>query len=158
MRGGATFFNAVKNSFEEGNQNRGGGVLGAVFGYALEYFFTDIGAKIIIILLIAVFLMLVTGTTVIALFKAAVLPVRKAKASIENAMIASQEKKKAIDIDIGEGYAESSGEIEKSEKLKQFEKVAKEFKQLDEEKPKQTEGRGRGDCGDRGFDRLCGAG
>ena len=83
--------------------------------------------------------MLVTGTTVIALFKAAVLPVRKAKASIENAMIASQEKKKAIDIDIGEGYAESSGEIEKSEKLKQFEKVAKEFKKLDEEKAKQTE-------------------
>lgn len=139
FEGGTTFFNAVKNSFEEGNQNRGGGVLGAVFGYALEYFFTDLGAKIIIILLIAVFLMLVTGTTVIALFKAAVLPVEKAKASIENAMIASQEKKKAIDIDIGEGYAESSGEVEKSEKLKQFEKVAKEFKKLDEEKAKQTE-------------------
>ena len=41
-----------------------GGVAGTLLGYPMEYFFTDIGAKIIIILLIFVFLMLMTGTTI----------------------------------------------------------------------------------------------
>jgi S-DNA-T family DNA segregation ATPase FtsK/SpoIIIE len=134
----STFFEAVAKSFTEGKQVRGGGVVGVVFGYTLEYFFTDIGSKIIITLLIAVFLMLVTGTTVIGLFKAAMLPVKKAKSSIENAMVASQEKKRAIDIDIGEGYNENPDKV-KSEKFEQFEKLAKEFDNLEEDKPEKSE-------------------
>ncbi len=138
----ATFFGTIKTSFSEGAEIRGGGVTGAIFGYILVRLFSDIGAKIIIVLLIAVFLMLITGTTVIGLFKAAVFPVKKAKSSIEHAMIVSQErqekeKKKVIDIDLGEGFTETPAKPVKSEKLEQFEKIARELVTLEEDKPEE---------------------
>ncbi|MDD3833299.1 MAG: DNA translocase FtsK, partial [Oscillospiraceae bacterium] len=57
-------------------------------------------------------------------FRAAVSPVKKAKQSIENAMIAKEEKKNdLIDIDIGEGYIEMPDHPVKSEKFKALEKA-----------------------------------
>ena len=53
--------------------------------------FPGVGAKIIICLLIFVFLMLVTGTTIIALFKTAAKPVKKTKESIESAVAYTEE-------------------------------------------------------------------
>ena len=101
------YFAAIGLGYTAGKANRGGGVMGVLLGYPLEYFFTDVGAKIIILLLIAVFLMLVTGTTVAAVLRAASTPVKKAKESIETAMIAGQERRRGspvIDIDMGDGY------------------------------------------------------
>ena len=103
------YFAAIGLSYTAGKANRGGGVMGTLLGYPLEYFFTDVGAKIIIILLIVVFLMLVTGTTVAAVLRAASTPVKKAKQSIETAIIAGEERRRAagnIDIDMGDGYTE----------------------------------------------------
>ena len=122
----ANYFSAIAGSYASGKALRGGGVMGALLGYPLEYFFTDTGSKIIIVLLIAVFLMLVTGTTVVALFRAASAPVKKAKRSIESAMIAKEERKNAtIDIDIGDGYLEMPDHPVKSDKLEAFERAAR---------------------------------
>ena len=106
------FFTALMDSYAAGGCSSGGGIFGAMIGYPMEYFFTDIGAKIILLLLIFVFLMLMTGTTILTLFHAIWKPVKKTKETIENAMIAGEEKRQAssdapmIDIDIGDGYME----------------------------------------------------
>ena len=47
------------------------GAFGTLLGYPLYWLFPGVGAKIIIVLLLFVFLMLVTGTTVIALLQTA---------------------------------------------------------------------------------------
>ena len=59
------YFDALVQAFNSGAQVQGGGLMGAVLGYPVEYLFTDIGSKIIIVLLIFVFAMLVTGTTIV---------------------------------------------------------------------------------------------
>ena len=101
----ANYLATLKEGFVQGYANHGGGLLGAVLGHPLELWFTDTGAKIIIFLLIFVFLMLVTGTTVIALLKLLWKPVEKTREGIENVMIAAEEKKQAqIDVELGEGY------------------------------------------------------
>ncbi|HIW73395.1 MAG TPA: DNA translocase FtsK [Firmicutes bacterium] len=138
------YFSAIGLGYTAGKAIRGGGVTGVLLGYPLEYFFTDVGAKIIIILLIAVFLMLVTGTTIITLLRAASTPVKKAKQSIETAMIAGEERRRAasIDIDLGEGYGGDSGEEEdglpahpvrsqpaKNEKLEALGRAARELQE-----------------------------
>ncbi len=130
-----SYFAAVGKGFIEGKKVHGGGVVGVLLGYPLEYFFTDIGSKIIILLLIAVFLMLVTGTTVIALFKAAATPVKKAKQSIENAMIANEAKKGEIDIDLGDGYIEMPDHPVKSEKFEALERATRNLNEFEISEP-----------------------
>ena len=60
-----------------GNGIRGGGFLGALVGTPIYYAFGSTGAGITIILLAFVFFMLITGTTLMALFKTLVMPVEK---------------------------------------------------------------------------------
>lgn len=106
---GHNFFESVGRAWTDGIAVQGGGVAGAVLGYPMEYFFTDLGAKIILLLLIFVFLMLVTGTTILALFRTAWKPVKKTKETLENAMITGAERRRAavIVVDLGEGYPEA---------------------------------------------------
>ena len=139
-----SFFAALMDSYAAGGRSSGGGVFGAMIGYPMEYFFTDIGAKIILLLLIFVFLMLMTGTTILTLFHAIWKPVKKTKETIENAMIAGEEKRQAasdapmIDIDMGDGYMEmpqhpvQSEKNEPSPKLQAFAKAAREMKAEEE--------------------------
>ncbi len=105
---GQHYFRAIAQAWKDGTAVRGSGVAGVLLGYPLEYFFTDTGAKIIICLLIFVFLMLVTGTTILTLFRTVWKPVKKTKESIESAMIAGAERRRApaIDVELGEGYPE----------------------------------------------------
>jgi len=112
------YFSAIGDSFVMGVDVKSGGVMGAVLGYPLAFFFTNTGAKIILFLLAALFVMLITGTTIFALINAASTPVKKTRESIENAMINGvqrhaerQEKRRlmreadsSIDIEIGDGY------------------------------------------------------
>ncbi len=105
--GDTTFLLAMKEAFVSGAEDyHGGGILGGVFGYIMEYLFTDIGAKIILILLIVVFLMLITGTTVFSLIKALWHPVKKTKETLETVMESAIEtgvsahKARAIDIEL----------------------------------------------------------
>lgn len=102
---GNGYFSFLGKGYMNGTEIKGGGFLGVILGYPLEYFFTDIGSKIIICLLIFVFLMLVTGTTILTLFRTAWKPVQKTKESLESAMIATVQKRKhPIDVDLGDGY------------------------------------------------------
>ncbi len=108
---GVNYFRAIGDAYMDGIRLRGGGVLGVLLGYPLEYAFTDLGAKIIIILLVFVFVMLVTGTTILTLFRTAYKPVKKTKESIETAMTTAAERRQqraaSIDVELGEGYVDA---------------------------------------------------
>ncbi len=106
------FWSAIAACYKDGIHYRGGGVVGVLLGWPFERLFGDMGAKIILILLTVVFLMLVTGTTIVALLRAVRKPVEKTKETIETAIThtaerihATRERTPAIDIDLGEGYA-----------------------------------------------------
>ena len=113
------YFQSIAASYESGYTDIfGSGVFGTLLGHPMVKLFPGVGAKIIICLLIFVFLMLVTGTTIIALFKTAAKPVKKTKESIESAVAYTEEymernkaqreerRRAHIDIDLGEGYEE----------------------------------------------------
>lgn len=146
---GHSYFDAIGQAWKDGVAIRGGGVAGALLGYPLEYFFTDIGAKIILCLLIFVFLMLVTGTTILTLFRTVWKPVKKTKESIENAMIAGADRRRnaAIDVELGEGYPELSvpldgedetpgGDGELADKLAALQKTAAEMADAEKSAPR----------------------
>ena len=105
------FWATIAACYRDGIQYHGGGAIGVLLGWPFERMFGDMGAKIILILLTVVFLMLVTGTTILAVLRAVRKPVEKTKETIETAIThtaerlqANQEKKPDIDIDLGEGY------------------------------------------------------
>ena len=113
------YFQSIAASYESGYTDIfSSGVFGTLLGHPMVKLFPGVGAKIIICLLIFVFLMLVTGTTIIALFKTAAKPVKKTKESIESAVAYTEEymernkaqreerRRAHIDIDLGEGYEE----------------------------------------------------
>ena len=79
----ATFWNHLVSSYSLGI--KGGGFLGALIGTPIYNAFGKTGAGITIVLLSCVFLMLITGTTLIALFKAMFGSVRKIKEQAETA-------------------------------------------------------------------------
>ncbi len=104
------FFETVSVAFADGQMLSGSGVIGVLFGYLAELAFGDVGAKIILILLMIVFFMLVTGTTIMQVVRAIRKPVDKTKEGIEHVVAEfekRQEKRGEIDIDLGDGYAKS---------------------------------------------------
>ena len=70
-----SFWKHLGNAYINGIANKSGGFLGALIGHPLYLAFGKTGAAITIILLIFVFFMIITGTTLIALFKTAYKPV-----------------------------------------------------------------------------------
>ncbi len=132
-----TWDDALVNAFTCGKeQHGGGGALGSLFGHFLEYLFSDVGAKIIVILSVFVFLMLVTGTPILKLFKALWKPVRSTKEGLENVLDTITEQsekadKKAIDVELGGGYPDESEE--KEDKRAALEKVAEELQAVEEQ-------------------------
>ena len=106
------YWRAIARCFTDGKSYKGGGALGAILGWPFERMFGDTGAKIILILLTVVFLMLVTGTTILSVMRAVKKPVEKTRETIETAinhtaerMQAERQRNQSIDIDMGEGYA-----------------------------------------------------
>ncbi len=105
------FFPAIATAFEKGGTLHGGGVLGVLLGYPAEAAFGDTGAKIILILLMVVFFMLVTGTTIMQVVRAVRKPVEKTKEGIDHVVAEisqRREKRGGIDIELGDGYAKTS--------------------------------------------------
>lgn len=80
-----TFFAHLKNAYLSGVAHRSGGLFGSIIGHPLHLAFGKTGAAITVILLIFVFLMIITGTTLIALFKTLGTPVKKISEQAENA-------------------------------------------------------------------------
>ena len=104
-----------------------GGWIGALIGYPISKGFGKTGAIITIILLIFVFLMVITGTTLVALFKNIQKPIKKTVEQVENNFIerqkAEKEKKKVnVDIPIDDEPVSRPGESpeEISEKQKRL--------------------------------------
>lgn len=82
---GESFWEHLVNAFTVGVANKSGGFFGALIGQPLYVAFGKTGAIITIVLLIFVFLMILSGTTLIALFKALSKPVQKISEQAENA-------------------------------------------------------------------------
>lgn len=80
-----TFWQHLKTAFEIGTGKASGGFLGALIGYPLYLAFGKAGAAITVILLIFVFLMIITGTTLIGLFKTVSKPVKVVSEQAESA-------------------------------------------------------------------------
>ena len=91
------FFTHLGDAYKRGVLS--GGFVGALTGHPISAAFGKTGAAITLIVLIFIFLMIVTGTTLIALFKGIAKPVRKLE---ETAQAAYREKaeRKATDIDL----------------------------------------------------------
>ncbi len=112
------FFPAIATAFLNGRELRGGGMLGVLLGYPAEAAFGDTGAKIILILLMVVFFMLVTGTTIMQVVRAVRKPVEKTKEGIDHVVAEisqRREKRGEIDIDLGDGYAKTSRKKRRAE-------------------------------------------
>ena len=111
MDPGETGFGAyISKSFEMGKQYAGGGAFGALVGWPIEKLFGEPGAQIVLILVLVVLLMLLTGTTVVSVLRLMRKPVEGTKKSIESAMDRAaerRERKRSIDVEMGEGYASS---------------------------------------------------
>lgn len=144
----ATYLATIGKAFTAGVDARGSGVLGALIGHPMEFLFTDVGSKIIILLLAFVTLMLLTGTTVISFVKALWTPVQKTKETLESAVEtaiengASQRKKTSIDVELGSGYADVENQPaqdavivaedeqqKKSDSLRAFEEAAAQMQE-----------------------------
>jgi len=123
---GINYFRGIADSYVAGYTHFwSSGVFGTLLGFPMLKLFPGVGAKIIICLLIFVFIMLVTGTTILALFRTVWKPVKKTKESISTAITqtaermeeAKEEEKEElprsrrrsnIDIDLGDGYEEET--------------------------------------------------
>ncbi len=60
---------AIKSAYIQGKARRGAGVFGALFGHPLEAWLNDAIAKILLLLVLFVFIMLVTKTSMMTIFK-----------------------------------------------------------------------------------------
>ena len=111
-----SYIDALSAAYNSGAAYRGTGVFGALLGYWVEYLFTDIGAKIVLLLSIFVFVMLITRTSLESLLKVLWKPVDKAKKGVESAVengVKNRRKKHEIDIELDD--EEETNEPEEEE-------------------------------------------
>lgn len=123
-----TYFKAFAASYSAGYTSAG--VFGALLGYPVYLLLGNPGAWIVVALLIFATVMLMTGTTLIALFKALSKPVKKIEEVAETAFEQRNEKRK-INVDIpldGETREEPEDEMSIEE---QKENVIKKYRDLD---------------------------
>lgn len=125
----AGYFATLRQAYYDGRELAGGGILGAILGDPMERLFTDVGAKIILVLALFVFLMLVTGTTVLSFFRMLFKPVKKTKDGLDEAAAvmreraaerserAERKKPSKIDVDMGDGYVDGQKEPERNDTL-----------------------------------------
>ena len=125
----AGYFVTLRQAYIDGQTLAGGGILGAILGDPMERLFTDVGAKIILILALFVFLMLVTGTTVLSFFRMLFKPVKKTKDGLDEAAAVMREraaerterverkKSPKIDVDMGDGYVDGQEKPESDKPL-----------------------------------------
>ena len=80
-----TFWEHLVNAYSTGTSLKSGGFLGALIAQPLYIAFGKAGAAITIILLIFVFVMIITGTTLVSLFKTMAKPVKSISEQAETA-------------------------------------------------------------------------
>ena len=87
-----TFWQHLTEAYKSGSHLKSGGFLGALVGHPLYLAFGKTGAAITAILLIFVFLMIITGTTLMSLFRTMARPVKSISEQAENAYQARLER------------------------------------------------------------------
>lgn len=87
-----TFWQHLTAAYKSGSHIKSGGFLGALVGQPLYLAFGKTGAAITAILLIFVFLMIITGTTLMSLFRTMARPVKSISEQAENAYQARLER------------------------------------------------------------------
>ena len=87
-----TFWQHLTAAYRSGSHLKSGGFLGALVGHPLYLAFGKTGAAITAILLIFVFLMIITGTTLMSLFRTMARPVKSISEQAENAYQARLER------------------------------------------------------------------
>ena len=87
-----TFWQHLTAAYKSGSHLKSGGFLGALVGHPLYLAFGKTGAAITAILLIFVFLMIITGTTLMSLFRTIARPVKSISEQAENAYQARLER------------------------------------------------------------------
>ena len=87
-----TFWRHLTAAYKSGSHLKSGGFLGALVGHPLYLAFGKTGAAITAILLIFVFLMIITGTTLMSLFRTMARPVKSISEQAENAYQARLER------------------------------------------------------------------
>ncbi len=80
------FLALVQGLYREGKELTGGGVLSLVFGVPLLKFTNFLGAAIIILLLIFIFVMILSGGTLMGLMRGATAPVRRIEEAYSSAV------------------------------------------------------------------------
>ncbi len=110
-----SFWQAIGNCYVDGKDYSGSGVVGVILGWPIEKMCGDTGAKILLLLSTVVFLMLITGTTILTVIHAMKKPVEKTRESIETAFSERVRKNRdvAIDVDMGEGYGKRRRKMQK---------------------------------------------
>lgn len=86
------FAKHVAEAYKMGPALKNGGFLGALVGHPIAYMFGKTGAVITIILLIFVFVMIITGTTLLSLFRTLARPVKSISQQAESAYAARAER------------------------------------------------------------------
>ena len=81
---GETFSEHLTAAFDKGLSLKSGGFLGALLGEPIHLAFGHVGAIITILLLLFIFVMLITGTTLITLFKNISKPVKKIEQTVQD--------------------------------------------------------------------------
>lgn len=95
------FVEIVNGFYSSGTQLVGGGVVGALISWPLMTAFGKTGAEIIVVLLIFLFLMLLTGSTLIGLFRAVSKPYKKISDSYTKKVAENNAARFNIDVDLG---------------------------------------------------------
>ena len=99
----STFSVHLARAFDKGADLQSGGFLGALIGNPIIRLFDKTGAIITIVLLIFVFTMIISGTTLIVLFKNMAKPVKKIEQQVENSFneLAQQRRERErVNVDI----------------------------------------------------------
>lgn len=128
----ANFGDCIKRAYAAGSS--GSGFFGAVFGYPLYAAFKNPGAWIICALLIFATVMILTGTTLVSLYKAISKPVKKTYEAVESVYNENLERRRSapnIDIpldDVTPKEPEPKLTIEEKQKS-----VVKKYRDLDKE-------------------------
>ncbi|MEE1239781.1 MAG: DNA translocase FtsK [Acutalibacteraceae bacterium] len=102
------FWEHLVSAYKLGTSLKSGGFLGALIGQPLYLAFGKTGAAITVILLIFVFVMVITGTTLISLFKTMVKPVKtiteQAETAYQNRLDREAEEKSDKQLKVLKGF------------------------------------------------------
>ena len=93
---GTKFFEFLKQLYQQ-NSGLGGGVIGGLIGLPILRAAGSVGAKIIVLLLLFVALMLLTGTTLIGLFRTIKKPVDAVSEGLQTAKLRREEEREILE-------------------------------------------------------------